>query len=72
MDDLPDGAFVLEQGKPCLVLGAELLTWTPAGYTFRTPRPDGAIVELITPPSSLAILRAGWEPVVPLLHPSAA
>jgi len=71
MDDLPDGAFVLHQGAPCLVFGAELLEWTPARYTRRTPRPVRTVVELITPPSSLAILRAGWEPVVPLLHPSA-
>jgi hypothetical protein len=26
---------------------------------------------VITPPSLLALLRAGWEPVVPLLHPTA-
>jgi hypothetical protein len=27
---------------------------------------------VITPPSLLAVLSAGWDPVVPLLHPSAA
>jgi hypothetical protein len=71
LDDLPDGAFVLEGGEPYLVRGAELLRWTPAGY--ETPRPSPARVdaELITPPSLVAVLRAGWEPVVPLLHPSA-
>jgi hypothetical protein len=26
---------------------------------------------LITPPSLVAVLRAGWRPAVPLLHPSA-
>ncbi len=26
---------------------------------------------LITPPSLVSVLRAGWEPLVPLLHPSA-
>ena len=35
IDELPDGAFVLEDA-PRLVLGAELLGWTPAGYAGRT------------------------------------
>ena len=26
---------------------------------------------VITPPSLLAVLRSGWSPLVPLLHPSA-
>ena len=34
-DDLPDGAFVLHDGEPWLVLGAGLLHWTPAGYDRR-------------------------------------
>ena len=70
-DKLPDGAFVLEGGAPRLVLGGELLTWAPAGYTDRALRPEGAAT-VITPPSLLAILAAGWDPLVPLVHPSAA
>jgi hypothetical protein len=68
--ELPDGAFVQLDGAPHLLLGSELLEWTPAGYRSRVPRPSGA-GQLITPPSLVAVLRAGWEPVVPLLHPSA-
>jgi hypothetical protein len=71
LDDLPDGAFVLHAGAPYLVLGSELLAWTPAGYTAGTPRPRGPRVATITPPSLVAVLRAGWRSVVPLLHPSA-
>ena len=37
--ELPDGAFLLEDGEPWLVLGRELLRWTPGGYTERRPRP---------------------------------
>ena len=70
LDELPDGAFVLHDGVPQLVLGAELLRWTPAGYTERSPRPTGGEAELVTPPSLVAVLRAGWEPEVPLYHPS--
>ena len=69
---LPDGAFVLgDDGAPWLVLGSELLRWMPAGYDRRRRRPARATATPITPPSLIEVLRAGWEPVVPLLHPSA-
>ena len=71
LHQLPDGAFVLKDGAPCLVLGPELLRWTPAGYAQRMPRPAGCEAVLLTPPSLVAVLRAGWEPLVPLLHSSA-
>jgi hypothetical protein len=72
VNDLPDGAFVLADGTPHLVLGERVLRWTPVGYDEATPRPGGAPVELLTPPSLVAVLRAGWEPVVPMFHPSAS
>jgi hypothetical protein len=72
IDELPDASFVLEDGAPSLVLGAELLRWTAAGYSERTPRPAGGDTVLITPPSLVAVLRAGWEPLVPLVHPTAS
>jgi hypothetical protein len=71
LDDLPDAAFILLDGAPWLVLGDELLSWSAAGYRERRPRPAGDRVDLLTPPSLVEILRAGWTPDVPLLHPSA-
>ena len=71
LDELPDGTFVLHDGEPWLLRGAELLRWTPAGYAQRLPRPRDEEALLLTPPSLVAVLRAGWEPLVPLLHPSA-
>jgi hypothetical protein len=71
LDELPDGAFVLREGEPFLVLGRELLGWSAAGYVARRPRPADQRALLITPPSLVAVLRAGWQPLVPLLHPSA-
>ena len=68
--ELPDGAFVLAAGVPWLVLGRELVRWTPAGYTERRPRADGP-AQLVTPPSLVGVLRAGWRGDVPFLHPSA-
>jgi hypothetical protein len=71
LHELPDGAFVLQEDGPRLVLGAELLRWTPSGYAGRSARPASLQVEVITPPSLVSVLRHGWQPVVPLLHPSA-
>jgi hypothetical protein len=71
LDDLPDGAFVLQRGEPYLVLGPRLLRWTPAGYGAAEPRPARQRSVLVTPPSLVSVLRAGWEPLVPLVHPSA-
>ena len=71
LGNLPDGAFVLRDGRAWLVLGAELLRWTPSGYQERVARPPRETALAITPPLLLAVLRAGWEPVVPLLHPTA-
>ena len=70
LDDLPDGAFVVRDGEPWLVHDSQLLRWTPAGYAERVPRPRDAAAVVITPPSLVAVLRAGWEPLVPLFHPS--
>jgi hypothetical protein len=71
LDELPDGAFVLREGEPWLLLEDRLLRWTPAGYDARVARRGCGRVELVTPPSIVAILRAGWESAMPLLHPSA-
>jgi hypothetical protein len=71
LDDLPDGAFVLRDGAPHLVLGSELLAWTPRGYLKRVGRPSHTDAVLITPPTLVAVLRSGWRPLVPLFHPSA-
>jgi hypothetical protein len=72
-DELPDGAYVLLDGEPWLVLGDELLQWTPSGYRARRSRAGGETMLVLTPPSLVEVLRAGWEPqAVPCLHPSAA
>ena len=68
---LPDGAFVLEGGAPFLVLGGQLLEWTPAGYAARRPRPTRGDAAVVTPPSLVEMLRLTPEGAVPRLHPSA-
>jgi len=65
---LPDGAFVLRGGAPCLVWDGALHPWSPGGYGAAVPF-DGPL-ETITPPSLLRVLREGWAPLVPFVHPS--
>jgi hypothetical protein len=65
---LPDGAFVLVDDEPWLVLGGELLHWTPAGYAER--RAATGRTMLVTPPTSVRVLEAGWRGSVPFLHPA--
>ncbi len=60
--DLPDGAMVLHQGAPYLILSGLAYPWSHAGYGAPTAAPDTA--ELITPPSTVATLRAGYRPVL--------
>ncbi len=64
---LPDGTMVSVGGSARLVWGDELLGWTPGGYQDREPRPDGPVT-VITPRATVAVLAAGYRPVV---HPSA-
>jgi hypothetical protein len=59
--ELPDGAFVLlEDECPAVVVGDGLTEWTPAGYGARRPRPACGVARSITPPATLAVLRAGY------------
>jgi hypothetical protein len=71
MHDLPDGAFVMFEGQPHLVLGSQLLRWSAGGYSARATRPAGVRATVITPPSLVALLATDRTPLVPLLHPSA-
>jgi hypothetical protein len=63
-DALPDGAFVLAGSGPALVLGDTVVPWTVTGYTSRQPRPQQGTAEVITPPSTVAALRAGYRPQI--------
>ncbi len=58
--DLPDGTFVSEDGAPALVIGDDLVEWTPAGYGRHRRRPPRGDALVVTPPSTVAVLRAGY------------
>jgi len=68
LGSLPDGAMVLHQGIPSLVLGEALLAWSFEGYGPARPFARDTSVDLLTPPSMVAAIAAGYRPLV---HPSA-
>jgi hypothetical protein len=60
--EVPQGAFAMVDDQPALVLDDAVVPWTTEGYGAARSRPAGGNVDLITPPSSLAALWAGYEP----------
>lgn len=66
-DGLPDGAMVRIGAAAHAVKGGRLLVWSQDGYKAAIAIPRG-IAACLTPPTSLAALRGGYQPV---WHPSA-
>ena len=65
---LPDGTCIALDGQAWLVRRAALLEWSPEGYRNRRDRVMSGDVTVLTPPSLVAVLRAGY-PID--THPSA-
>jgi hypothetical protein len=66
--DLPDGTFVALGDEAWLVRADALLRWSPGGYDAVRARPRRGEARVITPPSIVAVFRAGY---VPALHATA-
>jgi hypothetical protein len=70
---LPDGTFVRlldgNTAQPYLFDRNNLFSWRPAGYGAPMPALRRREVEVLTPRSIVAVLSAGYRP---MLHPSAA
>jgi hypothetical protein len=64
--ELPDGAMLQQGAESYLVVRGRPLKWSPAGYRAASDSIRGPM--LLTPPSTLRALAAGY---VPALHPSA-
>jgi hypothetical protein len=64
--DVPDGTFALLDDLPAVVVGDHLTEWTHDGYGRRRVRPRAGLARLLTPPSTIAALRAGYTPQIDL------
>jgi hypothetical protein len=58
---LPDGTFVMLDQTAALVVGDRLTEWTNTGYGAGRPRPRSGTASVLTPPSSVAVLRGGYR-----------
>ena len=67
LDMLPDGTYLLLHDRAWLVRGDAVWAWSPGAYLERAPRPADTHVAVLTPPSIVGVLRAGYHPA---LHPS--
>ena len=65
---LPDGTMVSDGESAWLVLSGQMKRWNFGGYDGGQPAPD-AHLRLLTPPSTVAALGAGY---VPVIDPSAS
>jgi hypothetical protein len=65
-EKLPDGAMVQQDAESYLIVQGRVLVWSPAGYSKAAAVLNDSL--LLTPPSTLRALAAGYRP---LLHPSA-
>jgi hypothetical protein len=63
---LPDGAIVAAGAASYLISGGRTLEWTVSGY--RETASSLSPAELLTPPSTVRTLSAGYRPI---LHPTA-
>ncbi len=61
---LPPGTFAFVDGGPALVLADAVVPWTTEGYGPARSRPHTGEVEVITPPSSVGALQAGYRPQI--------
>jgi hypothetical protein len=59
---LPEGTMVRLPTGPALVHGGRLRPWSPVGYGVPVDWRVGAAVAVLTPPSIVAILAAGYRP----------
>jgi hypothetical protein len=59
---LPDGVFVATDSGPAVVAGARLAVWDRDANVYREklPRPTEGTARVLTPASTVAILRAGY------------
>lgn len=62
LEALPDGAMIDRDGRPFAVRGDALSPWSFAGYGAPQPRPRAGRARVLTPPSILRALAAGYRP----------
>ena len=65
LGDLPDGAMIARDGRVHAIRSGRLLPWSFAGYGTPGRLDADALVDVPTPPSAVAALKAGYKPLWP-------
>ncbi|HEX7135933.1 MAG TPA: hypothetical protein VF228_25365 [Iamia sp.] len=68
---LPDGTFAAVDDVPHLLLEDRLVPWRPTAEAYGAPiaRPRTGRAIVLTPPSTVAVLAAGYQPVLQPVSP---
>ncbi len=59
---LPDGVMVARAGRAYAVFGDALLPWSFEGYEAPRKRPREGAAQVLTPPSIVGVIKAGYRP----------
>ena len=63
LGDLPDGAIIARDGRAYAVRAGLLSPWRFAGYGTPAPLEPDAVADVLTPPSTVAVLKSGYRPL---------
>lgn len=63
ISSLPQGAMIMWRGHPAAIRDKQLLPWTITGYDTPIAYPENTQVEVLTPVSTVAVLKAGYRPL---------
>jgi hypothetical protein len=61
--NLPAGAMIARDRRPYAVRSGALLPWSFAGYGEPEPLEPDAVVDVLTPLSTVAALKGGYKPL---------
>jgi hypothetical protein len=63
LGELPDGAMIVRDGRAFAVRSGALQPWSFAGYGPPARLATDRVVEVLTPPSTVAALKGGYRPL---------
>ena len=63
LGDLPEGAMIARDGRAHAVRAKALLPWSFAGYGARERLDPDGVADVLTPPSTVKALAAGYRPL---------
>jgi hypothetical protein len=61
--DLPDGVMIVRDRRAYALRAGAILPWSFAGYGAPAPVEPDVVVEVLTPPSTVAAVKCGYRPL---------